>query len=114
MCNQLTLLAKASASRYIAQCEHGTIHVVWDNVSVRLRPEDFINIAENTSLHTQPWLARDAQQGFWLRLQGLALQFQPESLVILRDLMYVALMKMDNAIPTRSLPHHHPRLASVN
>lgn len=114
MCNQLTLLAKAGASRYIAQCEHGTIHVVWDNVSVRLRPEDFQNLAENTTLNMQPWLAPDAQQGFWLKLHGVAVRFEPESLAVLRNLMYLAILRMDGVSSMPQLAGYYPGQVSVN
>jgi hypothetical protein len=36
MCEKVNIPAKASATRYVARCEHGTVYLVWDNVSVRL------------------------------------------------------------------------------
>lgn len=41
MCQQLTTLAANSDTRQIWRCEHGTIHLNWDWVTVRLRPNDF-------------------------------------------------------------------------
>jgi hypothetical protein len=97
MCKNLTFLAKASAERYIAQCEHGTIHLVWDNLSIRLQQGDFVNITADACRKTQSGLEHDTGQGFWLKMRGVALQFQPESLMILRDLMCLAVLNMDKA-----------------
>ncbi len=98
MCGKLTLLAKANATRYIAQCEHGTIHIVWDNVSVRLCQADFLSITANTCKGLTTGGERDKGQGFWLKMPGVALQFQPESLAIMKDLMCLAIINMNKAM----------------
>jgi hypothetical protein len=41
MCQQATTLAANGDARQIWRCEHGTIHLNWEQVTVRLRPNDF-------------------------------------------------------------------------
>ena len=41
MCQQITTLATNDEARQIWCCEHGTIHINWEQVTVRLRPNDF-------------------------------------------------------------------------
>lgn len=38
MCNQLILLAQQSQRHYFAQCEHGTLHLVWMHTTLHLNP----------------------------------------------------------------------------
>jgi len=41
MCQQFTLLYELSSTRYVAQCEHGTVHLRWEAISIHLSPTDF-------------------------------------------------------------------------
>ena len=41
MCQQATILATSDDSRQIWRCEHGTVHLNWEQVTVRLRSNDF-------------------------------------------------------------------------
>ena len=36
MCEQTTVLAKVGSYRFISSCEHGTAHIVWNNVTMLL------------------------------------------------------------------------------
>ncbi|MCC9074849.1 hypothetical protein FKZ61_001790 [Litorilinea aerophila] len=45
MCQQMWMLAEQSHTRYVSQCEHGTVHLVWDGVSVHLAPEAFARLS---------------------------------------------------------------------
>lgn len=45
MCNQLTYLAAEGSYRYVACCEHGTIHLSWERVTLHWHPKDFVQIA---------------------------------------------------------------------
>ena len=36
MCDQIVVLARLDHRRWIGCCEHGTVHLTWDSVSVRL------------------------------------------------------------------------------
>lgn len=40
-----TLIAQQSERRYIARCESGQLHLTWDQVTVHLRPIDFLRVA---------------------------------------------------------------------
>jgi hypothetical protein len=39
MCDRIDVLARLDHRRWISCCEHGTTHLAWDNVSVRLPVE---------------------------------------------------------------------------
>lgn len=45
MCQQLTTLARYTDKHLIAQCEHGTCHLTWDRVTVRLLPAECVRLA---------------------------------------------------------------------
>ena len=38
MCQHLTVLAQWGEQRLIAQCEHDTLHLVWNHVTLALHP----------------------------------------------------------------------------
>jgi hypothetical protein len=59
LCNHLTLLAEYSERHYIMQCEHGTIHLVWGNQTLRFHARDLRCLVE---LFRQ-WTARPAAPG---------------------------------------------------
>jgi hypothetical protein len=46
MCDQLMTLSWSSNRRYIQQCEHGTIHWIWDFVTMHLEPKVFEQVAQ--------------------------------------------------------------------
>lgn len=46
MCQRMTPLVKRSDTRYIAQCEHGTIFLVWHRLALQMRPEEFARTAQ--------------------------------------------------------------------
>jgi hypothetical protein len=95
MCRNLTILAKESATRYIARCEHGTVHLVWDNLSLRLRPAGFLGLAKHVCARTGDLLNRDDKKGIGFRLNGIGVRFPPEALATLRDLMRLAMLQLD-------------------
>ncbi len=45
MCNEFTMLVQASDWRYIAQCEHQTVHLRWDHLTISLPPHAFRQLA---------------------------------------------------------------------
>jgi hypothetical protein len=95
MCENLTMLAKESATRFIAQCECGTVHLVWDNLSLRLRPPAFIGLAEYVCAKAGDLLNRDDQKGIGFRINGIGVRFPHEALATLRDLMHLAMLQLD-------------------
>ncbi len=42
MCQHLTILAEYSSCRYVGQCEHGTVHLRWDHLTIHLQFNDFL------------------------------------------------------------------------
>jgi hypothetical protein len=83
MCNQLTFLAKSNDWRYIAQCEHGIIHLGWDFKTLYLQHRDFLQVArflEKANLgyegEVNDGYLRQNKDGYlelWLRGMGLIL-----------------------------------------
>jgi hypothetical protein len=104
MCNKRVTLATESATRYIAQCEHGTVHIVWDNLSLRLHPSDFVRVAglidDACSDMVDP-LRPDT--GFRLNIQGVLLVFSPRDMALLHKVTQLAVEQMSqwgaNEIP---------------
>ncbi len=94
MCKHLTMLAKESTTRYIARCEHGSVHVVWDNLSIRLRPADFVRLAERVCTRTGGLPDQDERRGLGLKMHEIGIQFFPETMPVLRELMCLALMQL--------------------
>ena len=96
MCQKQTILALERAGRYIAQCEHGTIHIIWDNLTIRLRPADFDQFAgmvENAYARIQ---SQSSPNGvFRLRMRGVLLEFPPEDLELLEELTCLATVQMN-------------------
>ena len=95
MCNRRIVLALESANRYISQCEHGTVSIVWDNLTVRLCPADFAQVVgmveDACSGMFDPTGPRN---GLRLRLGGVLLVFSPEDLWLLQELMSLAIVQM--------------------
>ena len=83
VCNRRIVLALENATRYIAQCEHGTVSIVWDNLVIRLCPADFaqvVGMVEEASANVLD--AREPTMGFRLKLGTVILIFSPEDLLL--------------------------------
>ncbi len=46
MCQHVIFLAERAGQRYISQCEHGTVHFVWDGVGLHLPAAAFLQLAQ--------------------------------------------------------------------
>jgi hypothetical protein len=46
MCDRLKLLAQLDHRRWMSCCEHGTVHLAWDSVSLRLNVQRVRGLAE--------------------------------------------------------------------
>lgn len=46
MCLNMTVIAYGSETRMISQCEHGTIHLIWEISTLRLSEAEFLFFAE--------------------------------------------------------------------
>lgn len=45
MCQHIVILAERNGQQYISQCEHGTVHLIWDGVGLHLSAEAFNRLA---------------------------------------------------------------------
>jgi hypothetical protein len=45
VCQHLTLLVEHDQRCYVAQCEHGTLHLVWRRSTMQFHPSEFRHIA---------------------------------------------------------------------
>ncbi|MCG8353799.1 MAG: hypothetical protein MI924_39040 [Chloroflexales bacterium] len=73
MSDNATLITHLSDQRYIARCQHGTLHLVWDQMILRLQPIDVLRLAHMLDqLHTQPQqqLFQAGPLWLWRSLQG--------------------------------------------
>ncbi len=41
MCQHVVILAERSGQQFISQCEHGTVHLIWDGIGLHLPAEAF-------------------------------------------------------------------------
>jgi hypothetical protein len=46
MCQNEIVLAEHSTTRYISQCEHDTVHLMWDGLGLHLTQERFYAMAD--------------------------------------------------------------------
>lgn len=97
MCKNMTILAKENAARYIAQCEHRTIHLVWDSLSIRLCPAGFLRLANHICTRTATLIEQDEGKGIGLKLHTIGVRFPPETLATLSDLMNLAALQMEKS-----------------
>jgi hypothetical protein len=96
MCNQITVLARESETRFIAQCEHETLHIAWDNLTLRLCPADFARVADMVEdAHARLKDGRGSNEGFRLKMRGLLLVFSLQDLTLLRKLTSRVMSKLD-------------------
>ncbi len=45
MCQHVVILAERNNQQYLSQCEHGTVHLIWDGVGLHLPAEAFNRLA---------------------------------------------------------------------
>ena len=85
MCGQLETLASQAVRRRILRCSCGTLHVVWDNLNLSLRKDEFADLcllAQLLERHTLP------QVGLWhaqLGLGGVGLWYGPFGVTLTLD-----------------------------
>lgn len=106
MCQSVIYLAERDAHRYISQCEHGTVHLVWDAVGLHLPADAFRQLATNIlSVATDLLTQAEPMRGH-CRLQvgriGVELPFA--------DFLLMAAM-VDEALPEVNLWEQQARCA---
>lgn len=102
MCTQFTTLAESNDFRHILQCEHGTIHLSWDLVTLYLNLSEFEHLAnllergtclaESSKITESPCILSYKKEGYyqvWVR--NIALNLTPADFLLLVDLVRVAL-----------------------
>lgn len=100
-----TILAQRDSYRYVALCEHGTIHLIWGNVTLRWRPDDFAEVvclldkgvdsARGTKIGEGHNCLIHVSQGFFqLVLGSAALFLAPEDFLLLVDMARMALHQL--------------------
>lgn len=45
MCQHVVILAERNDQQYVSQCEHGTVHLIWDGIGLHLPAEAFNRLA---------------------------------------------------------------------
>ncbi|MCB0167130.1 MAG: hypothetical protein KDI79_23075 [Anaerolineae bacterium] len=105
MCNHFITLAVSNDRRLILQCEHGTVHLTWDVVTVHLTPAQFYEVGELftechstsfTQVRRQKCLANyiESHNYYQLWLQGVGINLAPVDFQVLADLVSVALTEL--------------------
>lgn len=103
MCNQLIMLAELDEHRYIAQCEHGTIHVGWGMATLHLSQPYFTVLAQalqSTFPHHEPMLAqsswfaltRGSEGEISLRIGQMELHLSQQDFLFLSQMMLRSLI----------------------
>jgi hypothetical protein len=90
MGKEKTILALENAARYIAQDQLGTVHVVWDHLTIRLRPADFLQVVGRVEDAYTGMLDQSESDCLRVTIQGIGLSFSPADLVVLRELICLA------------------------
>ena len=112
MCTQLTILARHTAACYVAQCEHSTIHLCWEHVSIHLRPLDFLALTHSITelCARQP----DHTGKMRLGIGALTLELLPDDYQPMSALMRQVAAQLTPATQLQplSMPFHEPSKVS--
>jgi hypothetical protein len=112
MCQKLTPLAQINDYRHIRRCEHGTVHLTWDWVTVHINSTQFAELVdifkESRKIPESPLLRNghcrlfhNVEQGyyqFWLG--NVAINLSPVDYLIFSDMTHVAGKKLMNSFRT--------------
>jgi hypothetical protein len=102
MCTQFTTLVESNDFRRILQCEHGTIHLAWDLVTLYLNLNEFERLAgllERGTRLTEPSKITESscilsykKEGYYqLWVRNIAINLTPIDFLILVDMVRVVL-----------------------
>ncbi len=95
MCKRLNILAQHSPTCYVAQCEHGTVHLCGENISIHLQVNDFLSLTDTIS--TVRVNQSDANGKLRLGIGRVTLELLPDDYRPLGDLMEQAAMQLSVA-----------------
>lgn len=122
MCIQFTMLASYDAAHYIAQCEHGTLHLVWQSSTIRLHPRDLVPTIKTLQTITPDVPYSLYQNGLivltlpdqgvtlWLGNAGLGLSY--EGFALLRELLCQAALSLPSFSGSSAQPSLRERTAA--
>jgi hypothetical protein len=126
------MLAELDERRYIAQCEHGTIHVGWDLVTLHLTRSSFLELAkalqypfphEGEILAQTSWfrLTRGKRNQLSLRIGQAELHLLPQDFLFLSQMMLRSCALIETRHPNASVtltlylaPPPHTKEALMN
>lgn len=57
MCKEFRMLVQQTDWRYVAQCEHDTVHLRWDSLDLSFQPEAFLKLG-NRIIHEHTMVTR--------------------------------------------------------
>jgi len=98
MCDYETILAEQSATRYISQCEHGTVHLLWDGLGLHLNQERFFQMAaaiENAVSEMKQLVPQNGAGLFRLQVNHIFLGIPRQQFTQLWELVKQALPNVD-------------------
>jgi hypothetical protein len=99
MCQQLTILAECSSWRYVGQCEHGTVHLRWDHLTIHLQFNDFLNLYQIIKREAE---AKSASKGkMRLGIGSLIIELQADDYQPLIELMQRAQSQLEGGARSR-------------
>lgn len=122
MCQQVVILAERNNRQYVSQCEHGTVHLVWDGVGLHLPAEAF-NRLSTQIFRTRSILwqrGESTNQGHCrLSIGKLSITLPVEEFLLLVEMVEAAMPGMSMTDhgkndPWRKLPPYSPSPPAVN
>lgn len=117
MCNNLVFLAEQDEYRFICICEHQTIHLSWDHVTIYLMPEDFLSLDicldravlnHRNSPHNAP-LDEEMRKkpSCLLWVFDIAIKLSLDDLLIMAELVYQGTKQLSAELPRKSNKNIH-------
>jgi hypothetical protein len=114
MCQQMTMLAELEEHRFIARCEHGTIHLNWDVITLHLTKEYFLELAQELQeplpqqgilMIKRSWfhLTGKAGRGYALRIGQAELHLSTQDVLFLIHMLQRSLRILQDATETRQV-----------
>jgi hypothetical protein len=130
VCQHLTLLVEQDQRRYVAQCEHATIHLIWRRTALQFHPSEFLRIAQTLtywSTSDEPDITDDScvrlyqQPSGWIQLWlcGVGLNIAPLEVHTLIVMVSAAALQLRRAqaqavSPSSQLAAYQPVQAISN
>ena len=106
-CGHLTRLAARRSDRAVLRCTCGALHLVWENATVQLYPDDLNKLLQVLRLggsHGTPFrVIHEGSKAAQVRLYNIALRLSPADLETLTGLLQEAdAVRVRLELPTRA------------